>query len=209
MIALSYTFAAAYATDRIGLSIEIGAFLAGALLTALSRDVAGRALQRLCGLRDVLAALFFASMGLVVNWRFLLDNLPAILSVVVFVSLLKFSAVMLSLSIAASPAHFRLRSACILAHVGEFGFILAAKGSTWGALSRHVYLLLVGTNAISLCLAPWQFRFMEYWLPREDDSWASQQDASTDCKHSGVPWAAAPLAPVSRRWRLATRHGTG
>merc|ERR1712048_1120631 len=174
MAALSYSFAFAYVTDKLGLSVELGAFTAGISLTSFSHDVAERAERRLGGLKDTFAALFFASIGLVVNGRFLLDNLGAILSVVVFIFILKTVTAYLPLRALAArgssaPMLTALRVACILAHVGEFGFVLAAKGSSWGVLTRHVYLLLVGANAVSLCLAPWLFRALDMLLPRVEE----------------------------------------
>jgi len=85
LLALSYVFLLAYATDRLGLSVEIGAFAAGMTLNGFSKEVAERAEQRLGGLKDVFAAFFFGSIGLVVSGRFLVDNLAAILSVVGFI----------------------------------------------------------------------------------------------------------------------------
>eukprot|EP00929_Paragymnodinium_shiwhaense_P057653 TRINITY_DN28861_c0_g1_i1.p1 TRINITY_DN28861_c0_g1~~TRINITY_DN28861_c0_g1_i1.p1 ORF type:complete len:851 (+),score=137.26 TRINITY_DN28861_c0_g1_i1:192-2744(+) len=171
LVCISFAFASSYATDSAGLSVELGAFVAGLTLKSFAGKVADRAERRLAGMRDVLVAFFFAAVGLVVNVAFLIDNLGALLSVVAFVFISKTFTSYLSLrwiavSEFSNPSLTALRVSFILAHIGEFGFVLAAKGSKWGVLSRHVYLLLMGANAVSLCLTPPLFRFVEWLLPR-------------------------------------------
>lgn len=174
LVILSYAFVSAYASDHFGLSVELGSFVAGLLLSSVSHDASERALHMLVPLKDFFAALFFASIGLVVNGRFLIDNFAAVLSVVGFVFVLKiFTAFppirLLASGSSPSPSLMALRVSCVLAHVGEFGFVLAAKGAALGVLSRHVYLLLVGANAVSLCLAPWLFWTLEWSMPKDID----------------------------------------
>jgi CPA2 family monovalent cation:H+ antiporter-2 len=174
LAALSIAFACSYFTDLLGLSIELGAFSAGLAFASLIPEIAERVERHLRGLKDSLAALFFASIGLVINGRFLLDNLAAILSVATFLFVLKTLTAYLPLRLIAArglPAAglTAIRVAAITAHVGEFGFVLAAKGTKLGVLSRHVYLLLVGANAMSLCLTPWLFRGLNWILPRPEE----------------------------------------
>jgi len=170
---LSGAFLLSYLTDELGLSVELGSFAAGLLLRSFSADAAERALHRLGGLRDAFTALFFASIGLVVNAKFLVENIAAVLSVVVFLFILKVITAVVPLWLLAgktspTPAVTAFRVSFILAHVSEFGFVLAARGSAWGVLPKHVYLLVIGANAVSLILAPWQFRALEWLAPRVD-----------------------------------------
>jgi len=175
LVTLSFVFALAYATERLGLSGELGAFVAGLSLASLSEEVVGRTHEQIGGLKDAFTALFYSSVGLVVNARFLFDNMAAVLSVVCFIFVLKVATAFIPLRLlvtggsSEAPSLVALRLACVLAHVGEFGFVLAARGSAWGLISRHVYLLLVGANVASLCLTPWVFRALERLLPRELD----------------------------------------
>jgi len=172
LLILAYAFTLSWLTDSFGLSVELGAFLAGFALRTFSREVSNRAEHTIGGLRDTFVAWFFASIGLVVNPYFLLDNMRSMLSVVVFIFVLKLVTGWLPLWLfsargSAAPAFDAFRASWILAHVSEFGFVLASKGKAWGVLSRHVYLLLIGANAVSLCLAPWLFRLREVILPND------------------------------------------
>eukprot|EP00933_Yihiella_yeosuensis_P003144 TRINITY_DN10560_c1_g1_i1.p1 TRINITY_DN10560_c1_g1~~TRINITY_DN10560_c1_g1_i1.p1 ORF type:complete len:676 (-),score=118.05 TRINITY_DN10560_c1_g1_i1:483-2210(-) len=167
---LSYAFMLSHVSERLGLSMELGAFLGGLAIRANSEDLGHRTFKQLLGLKETFVALFFASIGLVVSPHFLFDNLGAMLSVVAFTFILKLVSGFVPLWLLApqgsqSPALSAIRASWVLAHVSEFGFVLAAKGAAWGALSRHVYLLLVGANAVSLCLAPWQFWIRDFVFP--------------------------------------------
>jgi len=204
LLTLSFAFGLSSITHRLGLSLELGSFLAGMLISSLSHDVAMRTLGRLGGFKDVFAALFFSSVGLVVSWRFLLDNIFAILSVVVFVFILKIFTSFFPLRLLAtrtlpSPGLTALRLSCILAHVGEFGFVLAARAARLTAISRHVYLLLVGANAVSLCIAPWLFNAMEVFFPRDEDLLPRITSV-------GVGGNSPPPSPRSATRELSKRH---
>jgi len=173
ILLLSCGFSLAFATDHFGLSTELGAFLAGLTLRNLWPDVGIRMEHHMEALKDTFVAWFFASIGLVVNPMFLWDNLLAVLTVVMIIFVLKLVTGFLPLWLVSGSclSHASvlaaLRTSWILAHVSEFGFVLASKCYGWGVFSRHVYLLLVGANAVSLCLAPWQFRARECLLPQD------------------------------------------
>merc|ERR1719401_688188 len=89
LLGLAYAFALAWATDWLGLSVELGAFLGGLALNAFSKEVGLRTEHLVGTVKDTFVAWFFASIGLVVNPWFLLDNLQAMLSVVAFIFVLK------------------------------------------------------------------------------------------------------------------------
>merc|ERR1712025_1271950 len=128
--------------------------MAGLALTAFQADMAKNIEHQLGSLRETFVAWFFASIGLVVNPHFLYDNLRAILSVTMFLFVLKLLSGFLPLwtlshrwrkSSPKSLIEESMHMSWILAHTSEFGFVLASKGTSWRVISRHVYLLLVGT----------------------------------------------------------------
>eukprot|EP00971_Amphidinium_carterae_P306603 6092717-Amphidinium_carterae.1 len=205
---LSFAFALSYITDELGLSVELGSFAAGLLLRSFSSDAAERALHRLGGLRDAFTALFFASIGLVVNAKFLVENFAAVLSVVVFLFILKVITGfvplwLLSGQTSPTPAVTAFRVSFILAHVSEFGFVLAARGSAWGVLPKHVYLLVIGANAVSLILAPWQFRALEWLAPRVDTGFAVQMPLRHKRSDTGVDERSSPRRFQGERLRMS------
>lgn len=212
LMTLTYAFSLSWLTDWLGLSVELGAFLAGFVLTSCSGELGRRAEHAIAGVRDTFVAWFFASIGLVVNPYFMLDNWQAMLSVVILVFVLKLVTGFLPLWLLSPRGTHRralaaFRASWILAHISEFGFVLASKGQAWGVLSRHVYLLLIGANAVSLCLAPWQFRVREVVLSLNSGDYQPTSQTAPDAEdeippqrpepHTGVP-SASKIGKVAR-----------
>ncbi|MBP0001540.1 MAG: cation:proton antiporter [Cyanobacteria bacterium SID2] len=146
-------------TAGLGLSIEMGAFVAGLMLAEI--DYADQALAKVLPLRDTFASLFFASIGMLVNPEMLWENLSSIVGLVMLVTIGK-SAIVLPIVL-----HFRysFKTAVIaafgLSQIGEFSFVLALEGKEAGLLDPEQYSLLLGTTAITLLLTPLGMR----WSP--------------------------------------------
>lgn len=142
----------AVCTDRLGLSIEMGAFVAGLMISEV--EYADQTLTYVEPLRDVFAALFFAAIGMLIDPVFLWQNLDLILGLVCLVIVGK----VLIVSTLTSLFGYRLRTAMIvglgLAQIGEFSFVLASEGQAMGLVSRQVYLLILGTTAVTLVVTP-------------------------------------------------------
>lgn len=142
----------AVCTDQLGLSIEMGAFVAGLMISEV--EYADQTLTYVEPLRDVFAALFFAAIGMLIDPLFLWQNLDLILGLVCLVILGK----VLIVSVLTYLFGYHLRTAMIvglgLAQIGEFSFVLASEGQTMGLVSRQVYLLILGTTAVTLVVTP-------------------------------------------------------
>jgi CPA2 family monovalent cation:H+ antiporter-2 len=85
---VAITFVSAAATESIGLSAALGAFVAGLLLS--ETDFGHRALSEVIPLRDTFSALFFVSLGMLTNPEFLVDNLDLVLPLVGSIIIVKF-----------------------------------------------------------------------------------------------------------------------
>lgn len=142
----------AWITATLGLSIEMGAFVAGLMVAEV--DYSEQALGRVLPLRDTFASLFFASVGMLINPQLLLDNWLIILELV--------SLVMLGKALIILPIILRFgysfKTALLVAvglnQIGEFSFVLSLQGFNLGLISEGQYLLLLGTTAITLVLTP-------------------------------------------------------
>jgi CPA2 family monovalent cation:H+ antiporter-2 len=135
-------------TGKIGLSTEMGAFVAGLMISEV--EYADQTLDYVEPIRDICAAAFFAAIGVLIDPVFVWNNLTLILGLVTVVLVGK------SLIIAPLVVLFRypLKTAIIsglgLAQIGEFSFVLAGQGSKFGLISENVYSLLLGTTAVTL-----------------------------------------------------------
>ncbi len=139
-------------TEYLGLSIEMGAFVAGLMISEV--EYADQTLTYVEPLRDVFAALFFATIGMLIDPIFLWNNLELILGLVCLVFLGKFLIITPLVRVFGYPLKTAIIAGLGLAQIGEFSFVLASEGQTLGLVSRRVYLLILGTTAVTLVVTP-------------------------------------------------------
>ncbi|WP_202925816.1 cation:proton antiporter [Goekera deserti] len=127
---LAICFGTAYLTALAGVSVSLGAFLAG-LLVSESRQSA-HALGEVLPLQVLFAAAFFVSVGMLLDVGFVLDQLPLVLLLVVSVLVVKVLST--TVALLAVRAHWRtaLAGGLLLAQVGEFSFVLLSVGEDAG-----------------------------------------------------------------------------
>lgn len=156
-------------TEHLGLSIEMGAFVAGLMISEV--EYADQTLTYVEPLRDIFATLFFVSIGMLIDPVFLWNNLELILGLVALVLVGKF----LIITPLVKGFGYGLKTAIVtglgLAQIGEFSFVLASEGQSLGLVSRRVYLLILGTTAVTLVLTPFVLRLVPHlldlpWLKR-------------------------------------------
>jgi CPA2 family monovalent cation:H+ antiporter-2 len=145
-------------TEHLGLSIEMGAFVAGLMISEV--EYADQTLTYVEPLRDIFATLFFAAIGMLIDPLFLWQNLELILGLVALVLVGKFLIVMPLVKVFRYPWKTALLVGLGLAQIGEFSFVLASEGRSLGLVSRQVYLLILGTTAVTLVLTPFVLRLV-------------------------------------------------
>jgi monovalent cation:H+ antiporter-2, CPA2 family len=145
-------------TEHLGLSIEMGAFVAGLMIS--EAEYADQTLAYVEPIRDVFAALFFAAIGMLIDPLFLWDNWDLILGLVSIVFVGKFVIITPLVRLFGYPLQTALIAGLGLAQIGEFSFVLASEGRNLGLVSRRVYLLLLGTTAVTLVLTPFILRLI-------------------------------------------------
>ena len=147
-------------TEHLGLSIEMGAFVAGLMISEV--EYADQTLTYVEPLRDIFATLFFAVIGMLIDPAFLWNNLELILELVALVWLSKFLIVAPLVRAFRYPLKTALLVGLGLAQIGEFSFVLASEGQAMGLVSRRVYLLILATTAVTLVLTPFVMRLVPY-----------------------------------------------
>jgi monovalent cation:H+ antiporter-2, CPA2 family len=145
-------------TEKLGLSIEMGAFVAGLMISEV--EYADQTLAYVEPIRDVFAALFFAAIGMLIDPLFLWNNLDLILGLVSIVFVGKFLIITPLVKLFGYPLQTALIAGLGLAQIGEFSFVLASEGRSLGLVSRRVYLLLLGTTAVTLVVTPFILRLI-------------------------------------------------
>jgi len=147
----------ALVTASLGLSIEMGAFVAG--LTIAEIDYADQALAKMIPLRDTFASLFFASIGMLINPDTLLQNLGVIIGLVALVMIGKAGVIFPIIWRFGYSFKTAVISSLGLNQIGEFSFVLAVLGEKLNFINQEQYDLLIGTTAITLVLTPIGMKF--------------------------------------------------
>ena len=172
VVVLTLGLGVGYATYLVGLSFAFGAFLAGLVL---SRDEYSHdALTDMIPLREVFSLLFFASVGMLISPRYLLDHLGLVLGLVVAVLVGK--GILLGLVTRAFGYRkiVPLAVALSMSQVGEFAFVLAREGRESGGLNEDVYFVVISVAVVTMGLTPFSsspaYRMYQWWrgnIPEE------------------------------------------
>jgi CPA2 family monovalent cation:H+ antiporter-2 len=141
-----------YGTYLFGLSFAFGAFVAGIVLS--ESQFSHQALSDVIPLRDLFGLLFFASVGMLFDPRYLFDNFGRVLWVVLLIMAGKF--VIFGL-IARAFGYGRMAPWIVglgLSQVGEFSFVLARTGLRGESLSRELYSLILTATVVTMLVSP-------------------------------------------------------
>jgi CPA2 family monovalent cation:H+ antiporter-2 len=145
-----------YATYKVGLSFAFGAFVAGMVLS--ESDHAHQALSDVIPLRDIFGLLFFASVGMLLEPRFVQENLLLVLGLAGMVSLTK------GLVCAGVGWVFGYRNVVPLAlgltmfQAGEFAFVIGRVGVGTGSIETDLYTTILSVTLVTMFLTPFVSR---------------------------------------------------
>ena len=142
----------AWITHEAGLSLALGAFLAGMLIS--ETEYRYQVEDYIKPFRDVLLGLFFVTIGMLVDWRAMLGNFGWIALVFVALLGLKFIAVMALGRAFHTERPTALRTAMALAPAGEFGFVLVALAQRDAILEERVFQIVLSAALLSMLVAP-------------------------------------------------------
>ncbi|MGD8574638.1 MAG: cation:proton antiporter, partial [Gammaproteobacteria bacterium] len=167
---LFFSLSAAWSTAALGLSLALGAFLAGMMLgeTEFRHQVEAD----IRPFRDVLLGLFFVTVGMLLNVPVLLPLAGWILLALAGLILFKLLAVMLLARLIQPEWGVALRTGLSLAQGGEFGFALLALALNSGLIQESLSQFALGTIVLSMVVSPLLLRNngpMANWLfPRTE-----------------------------------------
>lgn len=148
MTAMGLCFGFALLGYLVGFSTAIGAFVAGAVLGELPQR--GRIIEEMRPVRDVFAAVFFISIGMLLDPSYLVDYwLPALIVATVFIlAKMTFSTgVTFLFGVSARTA---IQVGLMMAVMGEFSFIIAREGSVSGVISEFLYPTIVAASMLTI-----------------------------------------------------------
>jgi len=164
---LAIGLGAAFLTSRFGLSLALGAFLAG--LVVSESEYGLQALSDVLPFRDTFSGIFFTSIGMLLNLQFFWSNAVVVLAVAVGAMALKFVAGYAVVRFVRRSTRTGIIAGLGLAQVGEFSFVLASVASRLGLLDGGEYQVFLGAAIITMVAAPFMVQGSESvadWLLR-------------------------------------------
>ena len=142
----------AWLTSRAGLSLALGAFLAGLIIS--ESEYSNAALSTVIPFRDIFTSFFFVSMGMLLNTGFFAAHALMIIAIIVGVIVLK----AIIGAVAVLPAQVSLQNAVLtglaIGQIGEFAFILSRPGIEYGLLSPDLEQIFLAVSVGTMTVAP-------------------------------------------------------
>ena len=164
LVALAMALGTAALSQAAGLSLALGAFLAGLLVS--ESDYAHETFARVLPLRDAFVALFFVTIGALVDPRLALANLP-LLGVMIGLVLVGNLAIWIAVvRVFGYPLRTALLVGIGLTQIGEFSFILVQAARDAGLAGADVYNATLATSLLTILANAALVRFVPRWLGR-------------------------------------------
>ena len=149
-------FAFALIANAVGYSVALGAFLAGALVAESGE---AKIIEHLVQpVRDMFAAIFFVSVGMLINPALVADHWAVVLILIALVVVGKLVGVATSVFLTGEGIRTSIQAGMSLAQIGEFSFIIAAVGLSSGATGPFLYPIAITVSAATTLLTPWLIR---------------------------------------------------
>ena len=149
---LLMTLGLAWLTELAGLSLGLGAFICGMLISETQFKYQVEAEIR--PFHDVLLGLFFITIGMLLDWRLVMMQWPAVVILLVLILLAKLVVVAGVAALLGASAGTALRTGLYLAQAGEFGFVLLTLSNRQGLLAPELFNPILAAMVVSMLTTP-------------------------------------------------------
>lgn len=152
-------FSVALLCHSIGLSLALGAFLAGLIIS--ESEYSHQATGNILPFREIFTSFFFVSIGMLLDLSFLAEHLLWILALTLLAILVKtFTASLASVSLN-YPPRTSFKTGLALFQVGEFAFILSKSGIQYGLLDETTNQYFLSVSILTMALTPVLMNYSE------------------------------------------------
>ncbi|URE14069.1 Sodium/hydrogen exchanger family [Musa troglodytarum] len=158
LASVAFCLLVAWCSDKLGLSLELGSFAAGVMIS--TTDLSQHTLEQIEPIRNFFAALFLASIGMLIHVHFLWNHVDILFAAVILVIIVKTIVVTIVVKGFGYNNKTSLLVGMSLAQIGEFAFVLLSRASNLHLVEGKLYLLLLGTTALSLVTTPLLFKLI-------------------------------------------------
>lgn len=188
LVTLGIIFSVSLLGGKFNFSWALGGFLAGAIL---SRSRLAVRIEHLTEpLRDFFSAMFFVSVGMLIDPRAIISNWLPIVLLSAFVIAGKFASCWIGLFLSGQSPRDAGRASLIKSQIGEFGFVIVAMGMNYHVLSPDMQALVSGVAFVTIFATPFLIR---------------NEKPILDFLAGQMPRAAINFCELYGRWRQAIR----
>jgi CPA2 family monovalent cation:H+ antiporter-2 len=152
-------FSVAWLTSEVGLSLALGAFLAGLIIS--ESEYNHQATSNILPFREIFTSFFFVSIGMLLETRFLVEHLLVIVGFTLVTILGKAAIAGLATWILRYPRRTVLLVSLSLFQVGEFAFILSKTGIENGLLPDELYQYFLSVSILSMAITPFVIEYCD------------------------------------------------
>jgi len=175
-------FSVAWATSRAGMSLALGAFLAGLIIS--ESEYSHQALAKVLPFKHVFTSFFFVSVGMLLDTGYFIAGLATVIPATAAVMACKAAVVwIVSRYVLGYPQRTSILAAIALAQVGEFSFILAVSGMQYGLLSEPFYQLFLSTAVLSMLVTPFAISAARPLARRFEKTGTRAKQPGPDAEH--------------------------
>src|SRR5687767_12216834 len=188
---------AAYVTSAFGMSLALGAFLAGLIIS--ESDYGLQALSDVLPFRDTFSGIFFISVGMLLDLGYVATHAALVVAVAVGVIVLKAGIVVGVVRLLKRSVRIGVQSGLGLAQVGEFSFVLAGSGTALGLLNAEQYQLFLGASVLTMLASP--------FVIGSADRLAERISGFTRTQHVVIPTQEMPAVRALRDHVIIVGYG--
>ena len=161
---LFITLGLAWLTELAGLSLALGAFLAGMLIS--ETEYRYQVEDDIKPFRDVLLGLFFVTIGMLLDLQVVTDNFLQIFVILMALIILKIIVIAGLSRLFSADSGVAIRTGMNLAQAGELGFVLLAQAGTVGLIENSVLQPVLAAMVLSMFIAPFIIEYGERMIQR-------------------------------------------
>lgn len=159
LVTFTLCFAVAFLTSEVGLSLALGAFIAGLIIS--ESEYSYQATSIILPFRELFTSFFFVSVGMLLDLSFFICNIPTIMFLVLLVFIIKSIIAGLAVAALKYPPRTVLLTGLSLFQVGEFAFILSKVGIEYNLLTAQTNQYFLSVSIVSMILTPFIIIFSE------------------------------------------------
>lgn len=154
---ISICLGTAFFTSKLGLSLALGAFLAGVVIS--ESEYSAQAVSDILPFKETFSGIFFISVGMLLDVNYISNHIAEEVFLVGGILLSKALIIALIIYFFLHSLKICLTSALALSQIGEFSFILAFTGKTMGLLNENDYQNFISASVITMLLTPLIIRY--------------------------------------------------